>query len=228
MSDYQSFPYEALSAVGLNRHAVFEVATLPEPIRSTLGATSGQLILIAHAGKQLWQAVQASGIAGSNPIDDFTTARVQRWFAEFLPGHSYQILYPGEHPVGLQVLGKLAGWHQPSPFMLGIDSEWGTWYAYRAVIVADTNFLPSTPVDRNNPCTSCLEKPCITHCPAEALDGEQFSLNKCISYRRQADSRCQFTCLARISCPAGAKHRYDEAQLRHTYAISLQAIRQHG
>jgi epoxyqueuosine reductase len=228
MSEHQSFPGEALNAVGLNRQAVFDVASLPEPIRSTLGTTSGQLILIGHAGKQLWQAVQAAGIAGSDPIDDFTIATLQHWFADFLPGHSYQILYPGEHPVGLQALGKLAGWHQPSPFMLGIDSEWGTWYAYRAAILADSNFLPSTPVDRNNPCASCQDKPCITHCPAGALDGEQFSLNKCISYRRQADSPCQFTCLARISCPVGLEHRYDEAQLRHTYAISLQAIRQYG
>lgn len=228
MSNHQSFPDQALNAVGLNRHAVFDIATLPESIRSTLGASSGQLILIAHAGKQLWQAVQASGIVSSDPIDDFTTATLQHWFDDFLPNHSYQILYPGAHPVGLQALGKLAGWHQPSPFMLGIDSEWGTWFAYRAVIVADTNFLPSTAVDRNNPCTSCQDKPCITHCPAGALDNEQFSLKKCISYRQQADSRCQFTCLARIRCPIGAEHRYNEAQLRHTYAISLQAIRQYA
>ncbi len=228
MNERQVFPGAVLSDIGLNRQAIFDIATLPEEIRVTLGATSGQLILIGHGGKQLWQAVQASGIASSDPIDDFTLANVQRWFADFLPDHSYQILYPGEHPVGLQALGKLAGWHQPSPFMLGIDSEWGTWYAYRAVMLADTNFLPTTAVDRNNPCTSCQDKPCITHCPAGALDGEQFSLNKCISYRQQADSRCQFTCLARISCPVGAEHRYDEAQLRHTYAISLQAIQHYG
>ena len=228
MNERQVLPGAALSDIGLNLQAVFDIAALPEEIRVTLGPAAGQLILIGHAGKRLWQAVQASGIASSDPIDDFTIASVQRWFADFLPGHSYRVLYPGAHPVGLQALGKLAGWHQPSPFMLGIDSEWGTWYAYRAVILADTNFLPTIAVDRNNPCTSCREKPCITHCPAGALDGEQFSLKLCISYRRQADSRCQFTCVARISCPVGVEHRYDEAQLRHTYAISLQAIRHYG
>jgi len=30
---------------------------------------------------------------------------------------------------------------------------------------------------------------------------------------------------ARSACPVGSEHRYSEAQLRHTYGISLRMIR---
>jgi ferredoxin len=226
MSERSPFPDSLLNKNGLNRQAIFDVADLPENIRNHLAVASGQLILIGHGGKLLWEKVQAAGLTSSNPIDDFTIAILQRWFAEFLPGKRYQILYPGEQPIGLQALGKLAGWHQPSPFMVGIDSEWGSWFAYRAVVLADTDFQPSLAVDRDSPCESCRSKACISSCPANALAGAEFSLGKCLAYRQQPDSKCQFTCLARISCPVGSEHQYNAEQLRHTYSISLRYITQ--
>ena len=226
MSEHLPFPDSFLNQQGLNRQAVFDVADLPEYIRSKLATESGQLILIGHGGKRLWEMVQAAGQTGSDPIDDFTVATLQRWFADFLPGKRYQILYPADQPIGLQALGKLAGWHQPSPFMVGIDSEWGTWFAYRAVVLADTNFQPSQPVDRDKPCASCQAQVCISSCPAGALNEAEFSLSKCLTYRKQPDSKCRFTCLARVSCPVGSEHRYSTEQLHHTYSISLRYITQ--
>ncbi len=226
MSEHLPFPDSFLNQQGLNRQAVFDVADLPEYIRSKLATESGQLILIGHGGKRLWEMVQAAGQTGSDPIDDFTVATLQRWFADFLPGKRYQILYPADQPIGLQALGKLAGWHQPSPFMVGIDSEWGTWFAYRAVVLADTNFQPSQPVDRDKPCASCQAQICISSCPAGALNEAEFALSKCLAYRQQADSKCQFTCLARVSCPVGSEHQYSAEQLHHTYSISLRYITQ--
>ena len=226
MNKRPSFPTAFLNEHGLNRQAIFDVADLPENIRNKLSTKNGQLILIGHGGKRLWEMVQAAGQTGSDPIDDFTVATIQCWFADFLPGQPYQILYPGDQPIGLQALGKLAGWHQPSPFMVGIDSEWGSWFAYRAVVLADTKFQPSQPVDRNNPCGTCQQKVCISSCPAGALDQAEFSLQKCLAYRKQSFSKCQFTCLARVSCPVGSEHQYSAEQLHHTYSISLRYITQ--
>ena len=226
MSKHLPFPDGPLNRQGLNRQAVFDVADLPADIRSNLAADSGQLILIGHGGKRLWDAVKAAGQPTGNPIDDFTVTTLERWFADFLPGKHYQILYPGDQPIGLQALGKLAGWHQPSPFMVGIDREWGSWFAYRAVVLADTNFQPTSAVERSNPCDSCPSKVCISSCPAGALNEAEFSLAKCLAYRQQPDSKCRFTCLARVSCPVGSEHQYSEEQLHHTYSISLRYITQ--
>jgi hypothetical protein len=226
MSERSPFPDSLLNKNGLNRQAIFDVADLPAAIRSQLKAESGQLILIGHGGRLLWEKVQAACLKSSDPIDDFTIATIQRWFTDFLPGKRYQILYPGDQIIGLQALGKLAGWHQPSPFMVGIDSEWGSWFAYRTVVLADTNFQPTLAVDRNRPCDSCPSKDCVINCPAGALDDAEFSLNKCLAYRKLPDAKCHFTCLARVSCPVGSEHQYSAEQLHHTYSISLRYITQ--
>lgn len=230
MSERPLFPGPLFDQAGLNRQHVFDLDALPAAIRTKLGDTANcrQLILLGHAGRQLWQCVQAAGMAGEHPIDDYVIATVARVFATQLAGHRYRIVYPGDAPIGLQQLGTLAGWHQPSPFMVGIDAEWGSWFAYRAVVLADTDFLPFLPVDRSNPCLTCREQPCLTACPAAALSGTAFALDKCIAYRQEAQSACQFTCLARSACPVGREHRYSEAQLRHTYGISLRMIRRHA
>jgi Fe-S-cluster-containing hydrogenase component 2 len=88
-------------------------------------------------------------------------------------------------------------------------------------------FRYNSPVDRSSPCTTCQEKPCIGACPANALDGGNFSLQKCIAYRRRTGSKCQFTCLARVDCPVGAEHRYDDEQLRHSYGRSLEDLKKY-
>lgn len=228
MSGFQPFPGDALARCGLNRQHVFDLADLPPAVIATLGDTAPwrQLVLLGHGGKALWDCVKAAGIAGEHPIDDFTVRSIERCFAEHLPANRYRIVYPGDAPVGLQQLGALAGWHHAAPFMVGIDPDWGSWYAYRAVVLADTGFCPSPTVDRGSPCTSCQARPCVTACPAAAMDGGRFALEQCIAYRMRDDSKCIHTCLARIACPVGGEHRYDDDQLRHAYSISLRTLRQ--
>jgi len=221
-----------LNEAGLNLHAVFNLEELPgemvAELRSRFDSSQRyrQLILIGHAGKTLWESLQASGIVSDNPIDDFSVRTVEQWLAEQGAG-AHEIIYPGEQPVGLQTLGKLAGWHHPSPFMVGINEEWGTWYAYRVAVLADSDFEPTRPQESRSPCERCRDKVCIASCPGVALDGGTFVLEKCVSYRKQPSSGCRNSCLARISCPVGRQHRYCDEQIRHTYAISMKAIEQY-
>lgn len=229
MTGFQPFPADALARCGLNRQHVFDLAALPPAVIATLGDTAPyrQLVLLGHGGKALWDCAKAAGSGGENPIDDFTVRSIAGCFAEHLPGSRYRIVYPGEQPVGLQQLGALAGWHHASPFMVGIDPDWGSWYAYRAIVLADTDFCRSRAVDRNSPCTSCKTQPCIAACPAQAMADGSFSLARCAAYRLQPGSACADTCVARLACPVGSTHRYDADQLRHTYSRSLRAIREH-
>jgi len=230
MSEFQPFPGAALDRCGLNRHAVFALADLPDDIGGSIASdTAGyrQLILIGHGGKALWESVTKSGIGGADPIDEFTLRTIRQWMSECQPDNRYAILYPGPQPIALQRLGALAGWHHASPFMVGIDAEWGTWYAYRAVVLADTHFAPSPAVDHVSPCAACQARPCIAACPASAMAGGAFSLQKCVAWRKQDGSTCALTCLARVACPVGSDHRYCTEQLAHTYSISLQTIKEH-
>lgn len=219
--------FDALDRLGLNLQAVFDLAGLPGDLRTAVAPAPGerQLILIGNAGPTLWRTLTAAGTGGADPIDDFSRQAVCRWFAEHCPGHRARLLYPGDSPVGLQRLGQLAGWHHASPFRIGIQPGWGSWFAYRVVLVTDTALPLTTPLDTESPCTRCADTPCITACPADALADRDFSLARCIAYRCQPDSPCASTCLARLACPVGSEHRYDEAQIRHGYGQSLTMIR---
>lgn len=218
------FPAAELAAVGLNRQAVFARNDLPAALVASLPAGDWQeLVLLGHGGRRLWQAVTAARAAGTvsavDPIDEFTVNQVERLFSGVLQA----IIYPGPQPVGLQALGELAGWHHASPFRIGIDAEWGSWFAYRAVLLTRAGFLPTPRVDRElplHPCASCRERPCLQACPADALRPE-FALDRCASYRLNPQSACASTCLARLACPLGQAHRYETAQIEHSYLRSL-------
>lgn len=229
MSERSPLPDADLNAAGLNRQHVFDLDDLPPEISAPLNVQTHerQLILIGHGGRQLWNRIQSAGMNGPDPIDDYTTRSVQHWFAARSPHTRYRILYPGTGPIGLQALGKLAGWHAPSPFMVGIDTQWGSWYAYRAVVLADSNFCPSVAVQCHSPCATCKNPPCLAACPADALTEKRFDFQRCATYRLQTDSACALGCLARQACPVGAEHRYDTAQITHSYRRSLAFLHQY-
>lgn len=222
--------YSLLDAAGLNLQAVFDLADLPDAVRAPLGDLSAyrQLILVGHGGRTLWERVTAAGLDTEHPIDDFTRQAVGRWLAAALPGCAHVLLYPGDAPVRLQVLGRLAGWHHDSPFRVGVNAAWGSWFAYRAVVLADSRLPPTAPLADASPCAACADRPCVSACPADALRDDEFSLAKCIAYRRQPDSRCRITCVARTSCPVRPEHRYDDAQIAHSYVRSLAMIERWG
>lgn len=218
--------YSALDAAGLNLRAVFDLDALPGTMRAMLDPQGRycRLLLVGHGGRRLWECATAAGLAGEHPIDDFVRVTLADWVAAQLPGVAYAMPYPGDVPVGLQALGRLAGWHHDSPFRVGINADWGSWFAYRAVLLVDAE-LPVTPsAHGDSPCAACAGKPCIAACPAGALDDGEFSLEKCTAYRRLPDSQCRVTCIARTSCPVRPEHRYDDAQIAHSYSRSLAMI----
>lgn len=220
-----------LDEAGLNRQHVFDLGQLPADLLAPLSMAphERQLILFGHAGRRLWQRVQADTSLSAHPIDTYSVRTVERWLAAALPRARYRFVYPqglpkGQH-VGLQRLGSIAGWHHASPFMVGVDAQWGSWFAYRAAVITDTDLPPSPAQDHAHPCHSCQAKPCISACPAGALDSGTMDFDACQRQRLADHSPCAVGCLARQACPVGAEHRYEDSQIRHSSAGSLQAMR---
>jgi epoxyqueuosine reductase len=221
--------YSLLDDAGLNLRAVFAIDRLPAPFRESLAAERNyrQLILVGNGGRALWSALKNDGIESADPIDDFSVRSVNAWLAEEAAGCRHEIVYPGNRPIALQSLGTLAGWHFASPFMVGINARWGTWHAYRAVVLADTDFVLTRPEVGASPCQSCRQRFCLDACPGMAMTDGCFALQKCVSYRKRQGSACRANCLARLACPVGSEHRYDGEQIRHSYSISMQMIERH-
>lgn len=227
-----------LDDAGLNRQHVFDLAGLPPDLVTPLApsARETRLVLIGHAGRRLWERVQAEQARGTlataHPIDDYSVRAVQQWAGQVVPGAHLRFVYPhglppGQH-VGLQRLGSLAGWHHASPFRVGIDATWGSWFAYRVALLTDAVLPPSVPVDWGHPCLTCVDKPCITACPGRALDRGTLDLPACHRQRLAAGSPCALGCEARQACPVGAEHRYALSQIQHSGRGSLAVIRRHS
>lgn len=216
-----------LDAAGLNLQAVFDVARLPADLQRRLfaGAHGGyrQLLLIGHLGPTFWQQATAAGMEGEHPLDAFTGTRVAAWLSRRFPEVRHALLYPGDVLIGLQRLGQLAGWHHPSPFMVGVAENWGSWFAYRAVLVADTDLPPTPPLNAASPCEHCARRPCVAACPAHALS-DGFDLDGCSGYRLAPGSICRDQCLSRSACPVGSAHRYGREQIAYHYGRSLATL----
>jgi ferredoxin len=234
MNPFQTLNSAVLNDAGLNCHAVFAIANLSADVKAILfercpqAQNYRQLILIGHAGMQLWQSLheQVTDInLQEHPIDTFTVSKVQQFLQKEHPSASYEIVYPGAYTVSLQELGKLAGWHHASPFMVGVNAEFGSWFAYRALVLANTDLAVTPTKESASPCISCESKPCISACPPRALDDGKFNLEACLAYRLQADSLCKNTCLARRACPVGSDHRYTDEQMQYHYGRSMKMIR---
>ena len=231
MTSYQSAQLSKLQQQGLNLQAVFDISTLPAEFLSQLQQQCAdlgqyrQLILLGHGGRTMWQQLQQSDIQSDNPVDDYSIQCVQQFFAHEQPQQQYKIVYPGDYRIGLQQLGDLAGWHHPSPFWVGVNHHWGSWYAYRIVVLADSDFHITPTVQSQSPCETCADKPCISICPAEAVSEKYFDVKQCSSYRLQNDSNCSHQCLSRLRCPVGKEHRYSREQIEYHYGVSYQTIK---
>lgn len=213
---------------GLNIHAIFNISDLPDSLLNGLDVSTDdftQLIVIGHLGAKLWSCVKQSQFdLEDNPIDSFSKQAVRDFFNSYCLNNKYEILYPGDEVIGLQQLGVLAGWHHTSPFRVGINEKWGSWFAYRAVVLCNTYFPTTSIVESTSPCINCKDQLCITSCPASALDTGELNFNCCIDYRKQEKSDCKDVCLARVNCPIGSKYRYTDEQINYHYGISMKTI----
>jgi len=233
MSAVQPFQPDMLNDNGLNLQCVFSIDELPTHVTEYLDKhVEGlhqyrQLILIGHGGKALWKSLAGAASKVENPVDSFTLDVVAKWLNTLHTNTCSHVIYPHIQSIDLITLGKLAGWHHESPFKVGINSKWGPWFAYRAVILADSRFAISPPTTAPSPCSTCTDKPCIKNCPAEACNEEGLDIEKCIRYRKTQNSQCAKTCLARISCPVQSRHRYAEAQMDFHYTESMKIINQY-
>ena len=231
---------QALLEAGMELAALIGVSSLPANIRAALpiiGDLPPQqqtLLLVGNSGQRFWQLYEQSAFCGQdNPVDAYSCDRVDHAINAILPRTASAVLYPdlegattGHMP--LQLLGELAGWHQPSPLGMGIHPERGLWFAYRALVLLDIarEHSVSMPAGATSVCASCESLACIETCPVDALAaGSVPDMVSCTDYRLGEQSPCQRQCLARNACPVGTAYRYANEQIEYHYTVSLDSIK---
>ncbi|WP_052761017.1 hypothetical protein [Sedimenticola thiotaurini] len=223
---------DQLRHAGLNLVAILDMECLPNAMADNLAASykaesrPKRVILIGNGGRALWESIPDSRWQQTDPIDQYSYDAAEQFARRVAAGYSYQIIYPGDSPVPLQQLGSITGWHTPSPLGIGINPQWGLWFAYRAALLTDAPLPEIVQPAPASPCSSCREKPCISLCPAGALAADSvIDMNRCARHRLTPRSNCANRCLARLGCPVAAEQRYTLEQIEYHYRLSLETLR---
>lgn len=209
---------DELKNVGLNLIATIEVAKLPTEIieyfknnQVELNLEQDTLCLIANGGRTLWDHLPRPLNESLHPIDQFSIDQITKLDVDA------RILFPHEHlNIPLQKLGRLLNLSRPSLLGLDINKEYGVWFAFRGAFLTTKKINSKPHTNFESPCDSCIEKPCISACPANAIKNQNTpDLQNCIEFRLKENSECADKCLARLACPYQKIHQYKTEQIKY-------------
>jgi hypothetical protein len=191
------------------------------------GGLARSVVLIGNVGSSLWPAFsrwredRPEG-GGPDPLDTWskqvirpiaTMADATAWFPSDPPWQPFQ-----QWAMRAEVL-------KISPLGILIHPVYGLWHGYRGALGFAEPIKEGVPAAALHSCDRCLDKPCLTTCPAGAVHPSAFHVLACRAHLRspQGKGGCMLRgCLARAACPVGAEYRYEDAQLRfHMAALSL-------
>ncbi|HEV7305765.1 ferredoxin [Ensifer sp.] len=191
------------------------------------GRPAASVVLTGNIGGSLWQPFSAWRDAapdrgGRDPLDSWSKAVIQPLAA----GLGATAYFPSDLPwQPFQQWAMRAEGLKPSPLGILIHPRFGLWHGYRGALAFGIPLGETGEASVGHPCDRCLEKPCISGCPAAALAGEGFDVGRCRGHLRTDAGRAGCLangCLSRAACPVGATHRYPPDQLCfHMAALEL-------
>ncbi|MDI7863601.1 ferredoxin [Rhizobiaceae bacterium n13] len=192
------------------------------------GRAAQAVVLLGNVGGSLWQPFsrwreEQAERSLADPLDTWSKSTIRplanglgatAWFPSDPPWKPFQ-----QWAVRAEGLGT-------SPLGILIHPRFGPWHGYRGALgFADK--MPGGPsiVASQHPCDECLDKPCLSSCPARAVTCAGFDVGRCRAHlvTEAGVSGCMWSgCLARHACPVGEAYRYPAEQLRfHMAALSL-------
>ena len=233
----------ALAPVGLNLigttpRADYE-ALVPSQYHITQWFPEAEsVVVIGNGGGEFWGHFREYAAARpgylqqhDHPLDDYTVAVMSARLTPLLDATraQYRVIYPFQFFSGLTVsfmyLAQAAGLSRPSILGVQLHPRYGPWIAWRAAVLID-RALPALPAPAQDcePCSTCVERPCIAACPAQAVSAARgWDLLACTQYRLRAPTDCAERCHARYTCVYGREHRYPEDELAYHQRLSLAA-----
>jgi hypothetical protein len=219
----------AVAPFGLNLIGVASVASHDAGVRAERrverllpGAES--MVVIGNGGGAFWDAYRR--LCGErpgyerrpDPLDDFTREVVDAACAPLAGRVAMRVLYPfgfAEDGVSFTRLALLAGLGRRSLVGVLVHPVYGPWIALRAAILVRQRIEAPRPAADFDPCPTCIDRPCISACPGDAVDAAGWSVPLCGAYRARRDDPCAARCHARVACVLGPEHRYPDDALAY-------------
>lgn len=155
---------------------------------------------------------------GARPLDRWS-ARVVGGLAREFGGHALLPFGgPPHHPFYAWALRS--GRAFASPVTLLVHDGAGLMVSYRGAIALPGRVdLPAPPAA--SPCDGCAAKPCLSACPARALDVRGYDVPACHAFLDMADGADCLSggCIVRRACPIS--HAYGRLPEQSAYHMRL-------
>jgi len=186
---------------------------------------SASLVLFGNVGSSIWQVFRHSPEYADGQPDPLNrwSERIGKAIAARLGGLA---LFPFGGPPYLPFLSWAGKAEHLKSSKLGmlIHPEYGLWHAYRFAIALPEICSFERAEGASDICAQCPDQPCLKGCPVNAFSGSEYDVEACYRYLdRHPMTQCMKTgCQARVSCPKGARFRY---QGEHA-AFHMEAFRQ--
>ncbi len=181
------------------------------------------LMLVGNVGSELWDrsGAEIAALDDPDPLDRWTRNVIEP-AASSVDGRA---LFPFTGPPywPFQRWAERAEGVRQSPIGIQIHPEFGLWHAYRAaILLRGTIALPRR--EQAHPCDTCVDRPCLTHCPVNAFSLAGYEVDRCVDHvvavQNESGSCSEVGCLARLACPIGAVWRYHPEYARfHMHAF---------
>lgn len=191
------------------------------------GKPAACVVLIGNVGGSVWEPFrrwregEPDG-GGAEPLDNWSK-QVIRPAAAAAGASAY---FPSDPPwQPFQQWAMRAEGLKPSPLGVLIHPLYGLWHGYRGALAFDRAMPVTGEPAGGHPCETCVGRPCLSTCPADALAGATFDIGRCRAHLRTGEgvAGClAHGCLSRDACPVGRDYRYPVGQLRfHMAAIEF-------
>ena len=176
------------------------------------GVTTKFVILIGNAGPQMFRRFVRERDPSQHGMDEWTKSVVDG-IAHSLDARAVYPFDKPPHP--FLTWARKAGAGYVSPLGLNIHPTHGLWHAYRAALLFPVVFDLPRPSQGRSPCTTCVEKPCLSACPVNAFDGQSYDVVACgQQLGTHAGEDCMTGgCKARLACPVGRGFIYSPQQI---------------
>jgi hypothetical protein len=217
-----------LNLVGATSIAAYEAIVPPQYHVASLLPNAKSIVVIGNGGGEFWRGFRAYCEAHpgylqerAHPLDDYTVETIESMLTPILQTAKafYRFLYPFRfwtEPVSFMHLARAAGLAGPSLLGVMIHPEYGPWMALRTAVLIDQELSLRPHVSGFDPCPTCVERPCLSACPASAISvGKGWDIPACVQHRLQHTEDCVDYCHARYNCVYGREHRYPLDELQY-------------
>lgn len=133
---------------------------------------------------------------GSDPLDAWSRSAISALSSALQATPAFPFGGPPFEPFIALALDSGEAWQ--SPVGLIVHKDAGLLVSYRGALVFDR--LIDLPAPAERPCDTCVDKPCLSACPVDALGSGGYDVPRCKAHIA-TDPVCRAGCRVRLSCP---------------------------